>query len=61
VPLVGGVLCDRAAYRYLPDSTRYLPAEAELLAMIERAGFAGVRKHSFLFGTAQLLLAERKA
>lgn len=61
VPLIGGVLCDRAAYRYLPDSTRYLPAEAELLALIEHAGFASVRKHSFLFGTAQLLLAERKA
>ncbi len=61
VPQIGGLLSDRAAYRYLPQSTRYLPAEPTLLAMIERAGFTGVRKHGFLLGTAQLLVAERKA
>jgi demethylmenaquinone methyltransferase/2-methoxy-6-polyprenyl-1,4-benzoquinol methylase len=61
VPLVGGLLSDRAAYQYLPESTRFLPDEAELLAMIERSGFTGVRKLGFLWGAAQLLLAERKA
>jgi demethylmenaquinone methyltransferase/2-methoxy-6-polyprenyl-1,4-benzoquinol methylase len=61
VPWIGGLLSDRAAYRYLPASTRYLPDEPELLAMIERSGFAGTRKRGFLLGTAQLLLAERKA
>jgi demethylmenaquinone methyltransferase/2-methoxy-6-polyprenyl-1,4-benzoquinol methylase len=61
VPRIGGLLSDRAAYRYLPESTRYLPDEVELLAMIERAGFAGVRKQVLAWGTAQLVLAERKA
>jgi demethylmenaquinone methyltransferase/2-methoxy-6-polyprenyl-1,4-benzoquinol methylase len=61
VPRIGGLLSDLAAYHYLPQSTRYLPAERELLAMIERAGFTGARKRTLLLGTAQLLLAERKA
>jgi demethylmenaquinone methyltransferase / 2-methoxy-6-polyprenyl-1,4-benzoquinol methylase len=61
VPLVGALLSDRDAYRYLPESTQYLPDAPELLAMIERAGFTGVRKHALLLGTAQLVLAERKA
>ena len=61
VPLVGALLSDRDAYRYLPESTRYLPDAPELLAMIERAGFTGVHKHALFWGTAQLLLAVRKA
>ncbi|MBM4382878.1 MAG: ubiquinone/menaquinone biosynthesis methyltransferase [Deltaproteobacteria bacterium] len=61
VPLIGALLSDRAAYRYLPESTSYLPPEAELLAMIERAGFTALRKRRFLFGAAQLVIAERKS
>ncbi|HEU4427525.1 MAG TPA: ubiquinone/menaquinone biosynthesis methyltransferase [Myxococcota bacterium] len=61
VPRLGALLSDRAAYRYLPESTSYLPPEAELLAAIERAGFTAVRKRGFLLGAAQLLIAERKA
>ena len=61
VPRVGALLSDRAAYRYLPESTSYLPPESELLALIERAGFTAARKRSFLLGAAQLLIAERKA
>ncbi len=61
VPLIGALLSDRAAYRYLPESTAYLPPDAELHAMIEAAGFTALRKRGFLFGTAQLLIAERKA
>jgi demethylmenaquinone methyltransferase/2-methoxy-6-polyprenyl-1,4-benzoquinol methylase len=59
VPRIGALLSDRAAYRYLPDSTSYLPARAELLALIAGSGFANVTKHRLLLGTAQLLLAER--
>ena len=31
VPMVGGLLSDRSAYRYLPASTAYLPSPDELL------------------------------
>src|SRR5262249_61016884 len=39
VPLVGGWLSDREAYRYLPRSVVYLPADAELRALLAPAGF----------------------
>jgi demethylmenaquinone methyltransferase/2-methoxy-6-polyprenyl-1,4-benzoquinol methylase len=61
VPRIGALLSDRAAYRYLPDSTQYLPAEPELLALIERAGFARPAKRRLLLGAVQLLIAERAA
>lgn len=59
VPLVGGLLSDRAAYTYLRDSTAYLPPEPELLAMVRDAGFPRVRKRSYLGGAAQAILAVR--
>jgi len=59
VPRVGGWLSDRAAYRYLPSSTVYLPPEAELAALIEDAGFREVRRRPLLLGTAQILTAVR--
>jgi demethylmenaquinone methyltransferase/2-methoxy-6-polyprenyl-1,4-benzoquinol methylase len=59
VPLAGGLLADRRAYRYLPDSVAYLPAEAELLAMVAAAGFTGIRKRTFLWGAAQAITAVR--
>jgi demethylmenaquinone methyltransferase/2-methoxy-6-polyprenyl-1,4-benzoquinol methylase len=59
VPRLGAWLSDRDAYRYLPESTVYLPEEAELLARIEAAGFEDVAKHSLLLGATQLLTAKR--
>ena len=59
VPLVGALLSDRAAYSYLPRSTAYLPAEAELLRMVAGAGFSNVVKHALSGGIAQLVFARR--
>ena len=61
VPWVGGLLSDRAAYAYLPQSTAYLPETPELLNLLEAEGFLGATHRAFLFGAAQLLTAERKA
>jgi demethylmenaquinone methyltransferase / 2-methoxy-6-polyprenyl-1,4-benzoquinol methylase len=61
VPLVGGLLSDRDAYRYLPRSVVYLPPAAELRALLERCGYAQVRRSEFLFGAAQLYTAVRHA
>ena len=55
VPFVGGLLSDRAAYRYLPDSTEYLPPSADLAASLVAAGFTGVTRRLLGFGAAQLL------
>lgn len=59
VPVIGGLLSDRTAYAYLPQSTVYLPVEAELLSMLEAAGFEQVEKRGFLFGAAQLITGVR--
>ncbi|MED5394323.1 MAG: ubiquinone/menaquinone biosynthesis methyltransferase [Actinomycetota bacterium] len=59
VPLVGGLLSNRNAYRYLPRSVAYLPPEGELLSTIEAAGFTDVVKDRCSGGIAQLLTATR--
>lgn len=59
VPMVGGVLSDRAAYRYLPASTVYLPLPGEIAAMLKAAGYEGVRRAVLGLGAAQLFTARR--
>jgi demethylmenaquinone methyltransferase / 2-methoxy-6-polyprenyl-1,4-benzoquinol methylase len=59
VPWVGGLLSDRAAYSYLPASTAYLPPPAELLARLQRHGFAAAQRATLGLGAAQLLTGAR--
>ncbi len=61
VPFVGGLIADRNAYAYLPESVAYLPNEQELRTILARCGFTGVVKRSFMFGAAQLISARRAA
>ena len=60
VPLIGGLLSDRAAYRYLPKSVAYLPAEEALVGMLAGAGFPDARRTAFSTGIAQLLTGTRR-
>ena len=59
VPLVGGIVSDRKAYRYLPQSTAYLPPPDELRAMLSSVGFLEVRRESLFMGSAQILTGVR--
>ncbi|MEC9000600.1 MAG: ubiquinone/menaquinone biosynthesis methyltransferase [Actinomycetota bacterium] len=59
VPLVGGLLSDRNAYRYLPRSVAYLPPEDDLLATVAAGGFDDVIKDRCSGGITQLLTATR--
>lgn len=59
VPFVGGLLSDRKAYAYLPQSTCYLPPAAELHALLEASGFAAVERRRRGLGAAQILTARR--
>jgi demethylmenaquinone methyltransferase/2-methoxy-6-polyprenyl-1,4-benzoquinol methylase len=60
VPLIGGALSDRQAYRYLPRSMAYLPEPARLLSMLADAGFAGIERIALGGGVAQLLVGTRR-
>jgi demethylmenaquinone methyltransferase / 2-methoxy-6-polyprenyl-1,4-benzoquinol methylase len=60
VPLIGGALSDRDAYRYLPRSMAYLPEPVRLLSMLADAGFAGVERIALGGGVAQLLVGTRR-
>ena len=59
VPLIGGLLSDRSAYRYLPRSVAYLPPIDELLTTLADAGFTEVERDLLPTGAAQLITATR--
>ncbi len=59
VPLVGGLLSDPAAYRYLPRSVAYLPSPPVVLEQLAAAGFEGVERRLLSAGIAQLLTGTR--
>lgn len=59
VPFIGGLLSDRAAYRYLPESTAYLPDWDGLRSLLQAAGFVDIDRASLGLGAAQLITAAR--
>lgn len=59
VPLIGGLLSDREAYRYLPASMAYLPPVAEMVGMLRDAGFRDAERLPLSGGIAQLLVGTR--
>jgi demethylmenaquinone methyltransferase/2-methoxy-6-polyprenyl-1,4-benzoquinol methylase len=60
VPLVGGLLSDPAAYRYLPRSVAYLPEPGAMLGQLAEAGFVDVERQLLSVGIAQLVTATRR-
>ena len=60
VPLVGGLLSDPAAYRYLPRSVAYLPEPHAMLGQLAEAGFVHVERRLLSAGIAQLITASRR-
>lgn len=61
VPLIGGLLSDRAAYQYLPKSVAYLPTPAQLVDALALAGFDDVVHRQLSGGLTQLITATRSA
>ena len=59
VPVIGGLLSDRTAYRYLPRSAAYLPSTGELRSMLVEAGFSSVNRRALSGGLSQLITATR--
>jgi len=60
VPIIGGLVSDRAAYRYLPKSTAYLPPTDGLRSMLMASGFSSVNHHPLSGGLSQLITATRQ-
>ncbi len=59
VPVLGRLLSEGYAYRYLPASLAYLPTDAELAALLAEVGFVDIRKQRLSAGAAQLVTAAR--
>ncbi len=59
VPAIGGLFGDRAAYRYLPASTAYLPDGDGLVALLAAAGLDDVCRRTMMAGAVQLLTGTR--
>ena len=59
VPLVGSILSDADAYRYLPESTTYLPDTAAMRELMKSFDWQNIEKTSLSGGVTQLLTATR--
>jgi demethylmenaquinone methyltransferase/2-methoxy-6-polyprenyl-1,4-benzoquinol methylase len=59
VPVIGGLLSDPAAYRYLPRSVAYLPPPQAMLDQLAGHGFERVQRTLLSTGIAQLVTATR--
>lgn len=59
VPLIGRILSDAEAYRYLPASVKYLPSPQTLKQMLNDAGFTEIGHSQLLTGAAQLITATK--
>lgn len=60
VPIIGGLLSDGAAYRYLPESVAYLPPVTQMLDALSSAGFEDVKRRRLALGIVQLVTATRR-
>ena len=59
VPVVGGILSDGDAYRYLPRSVAYLPTPEEMVDLLSAAGFSDARRRLLSVGISQLISGTR--
>lgn len=59
VPKIGALLSDGAAYSYLPKSVAYLPEPAEMLSMLQGAGFTDATHRQLSGGLTQLMVGTR--
>ena len=60
VPVIGGLISDASAYRYLPRSVAYLPDAETMHTMITEAGFLDIERRLLSGGIAQLITATRR-
>ena len=60
VPIIGGLLSDKAAYSYLPRSLAYLPEPSEMMREVRDAGFEDAERILLSGGLTQLIVGTRR-
>ena len=58
LPKIGGLISDRSAYQYLPESVNSFHSAAEMKLMLQRLGFNSVKEKKFLWGACRLIQAD---
>lgn len=61
LPWLGGLISQRSAYQYLPDSVLEFPEREEFAAMMEEAGFVDVKVHDLTGGIAAVHVGTKAA
>jgi demethylmenaquinone methyltransferase/2-methoxy-6-polyprenyl-1,4-benzoquinol methylase len=59
LPWLGGMISQRSAYQYLPDSVLEFPDRQTFKAMMEQAGFEKVQIHDLTGGIAAVHVGVR--
>jgi demethylmenaquinone methyltransferase/2-methoxy-6-polyprenyl-1,4-benzoquinol methylase len=61
LPAIGGLLSQRSAYQYLPDSVLEFPKQEKFQAMMAAAGFTALRYHDLTFGISTVYVGDKAA
>lgn len=61
LPVIGGLLSDFGAYKYLPDSVLEFPSQEDFKAIMKEAGFNNVNHTDLTFGIATVYTGEKTA
>jgi demethylmenaquinone methyltransferase/2-methoxy-6-polyprenyl-1,4-benzoquinol methylase len=59
LPLIGGLLSQRSAYQYLPDSVLEFPDQQAFKGLMAAAGFTELRHFDQTFGIATVYVGVR--
>ena len=59
IPMLGGLLSERSAYAYLPESIAAFPEPAEICRMLDAAGWRGAEAQPLNGGVVHLFTATR--
>lgn len=59
LPAIGGLLSQRSAYQYLPDSVIEFPVQEEFQQMMASAGFSSLRYHDLTFGISTVYVGDK--
>lgn len=59
LPAIGGMLSQRSAYQYLPDSVIEFPSQEQFLQMMASAGFGSLQYHDLTFGISTVYVGDK--